>query len=155
MPLRRASGRIVLDPDLQGTHLKAWTLRSMWRTDLRGRAIPWARLFLFAGGPRDDLNMTGAHRVSAAAVAAFRLGLLLSPLHPAWLFLAVLAAAAFIAANRRFLRFLANSQGLGFALAATPVHALHYFAGGLGLAWVLLTEGLPRMLPARLRRAAG
>ncbi|MBA2291737.1 MAG: glycosyltransferase family 2 protein, partial [Gemmatimonadales bacterium] len=32
--LRDLGGRILLDPRIQGTHLKRWTLSAMWRTDL-------------------------------------------------------------------------------------------------------------------------
>lgn len=153
--LRRAGGRIHLDPDLLGTHLKVWTLRSMARTDLLGRAIPWARLILFAGGPRDDLNMSAAHRVSAAAVAVFGLALMLAVVSPGWLALAAAAVVAFVWANAAFLRFLAARLGMAAAITALPVHALHYLIGGLGFAWVLLVEGLARRRPAFLASEEG
>ncbi|MEZ5100659.1 MAG: glycosyltransferase [Thermoleophilia bacterium] len=38
--LRRAGGRIVLDPTIRGTHLKRWTLRSMLVTDVHQREAP-------------------------------------------------------------------------------------------------------------------
>ena len=41
--LSDAGGRILLDPAIQGTHHKRWTLRSMVVTDIRQRAIPWSR----------------------------------------------------------------------------------------------------------------
>jgi hypothetical protein len=148
--LRQAGGRIRLDPDLLGTHLKAWTLGSMVRTDLLGRAIPWARLILFAGGPRDDLNMSSAHRVSAAAVAVFGLALVLAVASPGWFAVAAAATATFVWANAAFLRFLAPRLGMAATVAALPVHALHYLVGGLGFAWVLLVEGLARRRPAFL-----
>jgi hypothetical protein len=153
--LREAGGRIRLDPDLLGTHLKAWTLGSMVRTDLLGRAIPWARLILFAGGPRDDLNMSAAHRVSAAAVAVFGLALVLAVASPGWFAVAAAAAATFVWANAAFLRFLAPRLGMAATVAALPVHALHYLVGGLGFAWVLLVEGLARRRPAFLMPKQG
>ena len=39
-------GRIVLDPLLQGTHLKRWTLSDMVRTDFWQRGVPWVELVL-------------------------------------------------------------------------------------------------------------
>ena len=39
-------GRIVLDPLLQGTHLKRWTLADMVRTDFWQRGVPWVELVL-------------------------------------------------------------------------------------------------------------
>ena len=34
-------GRILLDPAIQGTHLKEWTLGSMIATDFSRRGVPW------------------------------------------------------------------------------------------------------------------
>jgi hypothetical protein len=44
--------RIVLDPAIQGTHLKAWTVRSMIRTDFARRAVPWVALLLRSAAER-------------------------------------------------------------------------------------------------------
>jgi glycosyltransferase involved in cell wall biosynthesis len=149
--LHRAGGRIRLDPDLLCTHLKAWTLRTMVRTDLIGRAVPWARLILFANGPRDDLNMSVTHKVSAASVAVLGLSLLSALANSAWLGVAVVAIVAFLGANAAFLRFLAARLGVAAAIAALPIHALHYCCGGFGFAWVLFIEGLARRRPGFLR----
>lgn len=144
--LHRAGGCIRLDPGLLGTHLKAWTIMSMFRTDLSGRGIPWTRLVLFAGGPKDDLNLTWPHRASAVLVALFGLALLLALTDGLWLLAALVAAAGFTFVNRAFFGFLARRNGLAFAAAALPLHALHYLAGGLGFVWVLLTEGPAHLL---------
>lgn len=58
---------IELDPALQGTHLKGYTLRGMVRTDLRERAIPWVRLALEGRATTRALNAGGRHRASAVA----------------------------------------------------------------------------------------
>ena len=42
--LAATGARIVLDPAIQGTHLKVWTLRSMLWTDFARRGIPWVAL---------------------------------------------------------------------------------------------------------------
>jgi GT2 family glycosyltransferase len=68
----RGRGRMRLDPDLQVTHLKRWTLRSVVETDVRARAIPWTRLVLETGRLPDDLNLRRSRRW-AAAVAPFAL----------------------------------------------------------------------------------
>lgn len=142
--LSRTGRRIALDRTLQGTHLKAWSLRSMLHTDFRGRALPWTRLVLFRGGPSGDLNLSRSHRASAAMVLLFGLSLLGALLHP-WLSIGAPAAAAgFLAANHRFLRFLTRRHGVAFALRAMPYHALHYAAAALGYAWVALVEAPAR-----------
>jgi GT2 family glycosyltransferase len=150
--LRRAGGKIRLDHGLLATHLKAWTLGSMFRTDLFGRALPWSRLVLFHGGPAHDLNLTLAHRVSVVMVGLFGIGLAAVPVAPGFALLALAALLVFVLANRDFFGFLLRREGLRFTLAALPCHALHYLAGGLGYLWVLVTEG-PRY--ALGRRAAG
>jgi hypothetical protein len=44
--LSNAGGRMLLDPVIQGTHHKCWTLRSLVSTDIQQRAIPWSQLLL-------------------------------------------------------------------------------------------------------------
>ena len=48
--------RIVLDPAIQGTHLKAWTLGSMVRTDFARRGVPWVALLLRSGQLRSTVR---------------------------------------------------------------------------------------------------
>ncbi len=45
-----AGYRILLDPTIQGTHLKGWTLRDLLCGDLFHRGIPWMTLILREGG---------------------------------------------------------------------------------------------------------
>lgn len=71
--LKAAGHRILLDPAIQGTHLKDWTLVSMVKTDLFKRGIPWIEMALQRDGLRDDLNTTLDQRVSVAAIGAFLL----------------------------------------------------------------------------------
>jgi GT2 family glycosyltransferase len=136
--LKGAGGRILLEKRLLGTHLKAWTLWSMFRTDLFGRAIPWSRIVLERAGRRDDLNFTNARRASALAalVALFGATLALVTLEPVLLVVPLAAALIFVWAERDFLRFLARTAGPGFALVALPAHALHYLAALAGYAYV-------------------
>src|SRR3954451_20411458 len=48
--LSAAGHAIRLDPTIQGTHLKAWTLADLVRTDVRRRGVPWVALVLGTGG---------------------------------------------------------------------------------------------------------
>ena len=50
-------GKTRLDPQLNVTHLKRWTGRSVVATDVRRRAVPWARLILESGEVPNDLNL--------------------------------------------------------------------------------------------------
>ena len=58
--------RILLDKDLQVKHLKEWRLKSLLRTDIFSRAIPWTRLILESQGMINDLNLQKSQKISAA-----------------------------------------------------------------------------------------
>jgi len=68
--------QILLDPTIQGTHLKAWTLRSMVCTDFARRGVPWVALLLRSGRRSTVLNLGWRHRLSAAACVAGTLAVL-------------------------------------------------------------------------------
>jgi GT2 family glycosyltransferase len=75
--LRQAGHRIRLCPEIQATHLKRWTLASLWRTDIFGRAVPWTRLILRQGRLSTDLNLDWRSRLSALAAWALLASMLL------------------------------------------------------------------------------
>ena len=135
--------RIMLLPELEGTHLKAWTLIGFAKTDLFDRAIPWAQLRKrpqFAALP-ETLNISATSRISATSVALCLLGILGLALAPefAWLVITV-GLAVLVVANAKFLRALRRDNGFIDALVAVPVLWIHYLCGGLGFAWVHLIE---------------
>jgi GT2 family glycosyltransferase len=124
MRLAASGERIVLDPLLQGTHLKAWSLAEMIRTDFARRGVPWIELLL-----RDrrlasrQLNLGWPHRLSALACLVGLAGLILR--RPG----AVVAmAVALVAINRPFYRLLGR-HGLGTAVAGVGLHAIHHLTG--------------------------
>lgn len=135
-----ADGRILLDPELLGTHLKIWTVRSMFRTDLWGRAVPWTRLIRDGRLNFQTLNAGRKHRVSAVCVLVAILSLLAALIDPRMLWLSLAASLAFVAVNLPMLVRLQQIGGVGFALSTLPFHALHYAAALLGYAKVRLFE---------------
>jgi GT2 family glycosyltransferase len=146
--LRAAGHRILLDPTLQCTHLKHWTLRSMLRTDLTMRAIPWTRLILETPTAGSDLNLTAAQRISVALVGAGLAACVLALVWPVLLVPGVVALAAVVVLNRAFYAYLAERRGLGFALASIPLHLLYFVCSGVGFAWGNLTHALGHRAPA-------
>ncbi|PWK56867.1 cellulose synthase/poly-beta-1,6-N-acetylglucosamine synthase-like glycosyltransferase [Silicimonas algicola] len=125
-------GTIVLDPGIMGKHLKDWTLFTMFRTDMNGRAVPWTKLLISGRMPRGVLSTTWDKRVSAAAVALAVLSLPLALVWPAALLLTAICGAVFTAANADLIRFLATQGGRSFAVQAVILHALHHLAAVLG-----------------------
>ena len=63
-------GRLVLDPDLLGTHLKEWTLRSMVTTDYTRRGVPWVALMTERRSVPATLNLGARERLSVGAALA-------------------------------------------------------------------------------------
>ena len=149
--LTKSGGVVALDPALCGQHLKSWTIRSIARTDLFDRAIPWSRLMLFGGGLSAELNLGGAHRLSAMLTALIWLGLLSAPFAPLALVLAVVCCAGFVILNREFLLLVRRCAGPKAAFAAIPLHMLHYTSALAGFAWVYLVEYLQGSLFSALR----
>jgi GT2 family glycosyltransferase len=119
--LARSGARMRLDPDLQGTHLKRWTLRTMIDTDLRARGIPWVALLAQEKALPTGLNLGWRHRLSAAASVAFvAFAVAGRPKR------AGAAAGALVALNAPFYGLLLRRRGPVQALAGIGLHALHH-----------------------------
>jgi glycosyltransferase involved in cell wall biosynthesis len=152
--VRRAGYRILLDKQLQGTHLKRWTLLSVIKTDVTRRALPWARLILESGGPPDDLNLKRSQRVSGALVALACTSVPLMALRLEWGAVFLLALAVTVSLNWELYGFFRRQGGLFFAAACIPLHLLYYLYSVLsyGFAWADQRLGGPRMRSAPVRR---
>ncbi|HEY8546407.1 MAG TPA: glycosyltransferase, partial [Acidimicrobiales bacterium] len=116
-----AGGRLRLDPAVQGTHLKRWTLRSMVHTDFARRAVPWIALQVRTRRLASTLNCGWPHRLSAAACTVAPLALALGL--PA---AAMAAVVAFVGLNRSFHGLLVRRLGPARAVAGVALHALHH-----------------------------
>lgn len=155
--LTDAGGVVALYSRLRCKHLKSWSLAGMVRADVFDRAVPWARLMLFRTGLTRELNLDREHRFSALLTILMGLGVALSPVAPPALALTAASGAAFLAVNRGFLRLVLRCAGRKAALAAFPLHMLHYACALTGFGWVFAVEYLPRrtlsaVTPSRLRR---
>jgi GT2 family glycosyltransferase len=118
-----AGQRCLLDPSIQGRHLKAWTLGSMVKTDFARRGVPWVAL-LISRRDREAaaaLNLGWRHRLSAAAVLAGTLGLAARRG-----MLAGTALVTLLVLNRDFYLLLVRRRGAGPAALGVALHALHH-----------------------------
>ncbi len=113
--------RITLDPRIQGTHLKAWTLRSMVVTDFARRGVPWVALALRTGEVSTALNLGWRHRLSAATCAVGAVALLAGRPRTAGA-----ALLALVGLNREFYGLLARRRGTGEAVLGVGLHAVHH-----------------------------
>jgi GT2 family glycosyltransferase len=136
--LRQRGLRIVLAPEVQGTHLKIWRLGNLLHTDIFRRALPWARLIHAKSGLPNALNVGVGERINAALAAGLLLAIALAAamLVPLWVPLAVIAAVA--VANRRLFDAFRRARGPLFAVAGVAFHQLYYLYSSAVFAWCWL-----------------
>jgi glycosyltransferase involved in cell wall biosynthesis len=127
----RALGhRITLRPEIQGAHLKRWTLGSMIKTDLLGRGVTWMRLHLEQrrGGRPGTLNLRPAEKVYTllTGIAAAAIGIAAIRREPAWLLASAACLLVVLLGNMRLLRWFWRVRGPWFALGVVPLRLLYY-----------------------------
>jgi GT2 family glycosyltransferase len=126
--LARDGGRILLDPLIQGTHLKRWTLGDMVRTDFWQRGVPWVELLLRHRSGSTALNLGWRHRVSAAAAVISALALVRGrPLT------ALGGLVALTALNIELYELFLRRQGPAGAATGVGLHAVHHVTGALAV----------------------
>lgn len=140
--LVQAGHRISLVRDVQGTHLKRWTLRQVIITDIFRRGVPWMVLMLRSRVVETDLNVSRSQRACVAATGLGLLGLAASPIWPPALGLTLANLVLNAALNFDFYRFLARRRGRAFALAAFPLHYLYFICCGASVAIALALRAL-------------
>jgi hypothetical protein len=135
-------GRIVLDPLLQGKHLKRWTLVGMIDTDFAARGVPWVTLLLRRGSSSTALNLGWRHRTTAVASLA-----LVTALARRRLPLSAGLLVLIITLNQSFYRLLLRQRGAAVVAAGLPLHIVHHLVG-----LAALPAGARRHLLARRSR---
>jgi hypothetical protein len=133
--------RILLRPEIQGTHLKQWTFRSMVATDLRARGIPWARLLLSRKvRPAATLNLRLPEQCATLAVglACLALAVWLVTGERIWLAVAVVGVMAMLVLNAPLLSWFARHRGWWFAARAAPLRVVYYVLNGKSVIVALL-----------------
>lgn len=128
MRLAAGNHRIVLDPAIQGKHLKRWTLGGMIQTDLVRRGAPWVRLLLDGAGSATALNLGWRHRASAVVTIGFVFAS--AARKPT---LAGIAFASLLWLNREFYALLYSRRGLAQTAVGIPLHMLHHLTSVLAV----------------------
>ena len=130
---------ILLCPDIQGKHLKRWTVRGGFVTDFRDRGVPWMQLLLerrevAAAGP---LNLQTREKIFTVLAPAGLLLLLSAPLFRS-VWAAVIGAAALlavVAGNATLLAWFARMRGRSFAMKIIPLRLAYYVLNAVSGAW--------------------
>lgn len=130
----RKGYRIRFEPSIQMVHLKAYTFRSMVRSDILHRAIPWTGLMLRERVFRSDLNTRSGNVLSVTLawllpilLLAWAMGL------PGGGFAALGAWLVIVALNAPFLTAALRHFGSWFALRGAMFLPVMYFYHGIGL----------------------
>jgi glycosyltransferase involved in cell wall biosynthesis len=147
--------RIVLRPEIQGTHLKRWTFGRMIVADVRDRGVPWTRLLLSRRGVirRPTLNVRAGEQVLTGLMglaAVFAMAALLAD-RAILLAPAVAAVGLMLVGDRRFQAWLAEERGWWFALRAVPLRVLYYALNVLSIGVALLSLGRGHAEPGSTR----
>jgi GT2 family glycosyltransferase len=124
MRLAADGGRVVLDPEIRGRHLKRWGLGRMIATDFARRGVPWARLALERGVGGTELNLGWRHRIGALASVGIAASLMAR--RPR---LAATSALAMVLVHLPFFSLLARRGGAPLAVAGVPLQAIHHLSG--------------------------
>jgi GT2 family glycosyltransferase len=137
--LRESGHRIVLVREATVTHLKDWTLANWLLSDLRDRAVPWARLVLWGRRLPTDLNFTTGDRLALALVAVALAAAFGAIVEPRLVLLSLLCLAGTLPIDARLLHFMRARGSLAFTVAAALLHAGHRIAAVTGAAVALLS----------------
>ncbi len=129
--LRRAGHRIWLCPEVQGTHLKRWTLGSLLRSDIFDRAVLWSQLILKDARLPGELNLDSRSRWSALAVW-LAVALLLVAWWWPWASAGTLLSLVVVGVlNIDLYRFFWRQGGAFFGVAAAGLHAFYLLYSSL------------------------
>jgi glycosyltransferase involved in cell wall biosynthesis len=155
-----AGHRILLQPDIQVTHLKRWTFGSMVKADFMDRGVPWARLLAEQRallGPAAlnarTLSLRAKEKSNTFLVSLGLLLLALSLPHRNHV-LALLGALAILLVVARGLPlygFFFRKRGLVFAICGVVLHLVYYVTAAVSVVWgalLAVVVGEPRPDPA-------
>ena len=158
--IRALGQRIVLRPEIQVKHLKAWTLRNMVRTDFTDRGVPWTRLLVEQGeliSVKEErarvLNLNIRERINTAFVWAFLAAVVWGAigLRPGVAVAGLSAIAWVMWDNRGLYAWFQKQRGFFFACAVIPLHLLYYVIAGVSVlcGWTVNhVVGEPRPAPS-------
>ena len=133
--LRAAGGRIRLSAELQGTHLKVWTLRGLLTTEIRDRALPWSFLLLSRGHVGNELNISITERIRALIACFFVVCVLMSLADLASWSIPIALLGMSFAANLDLFALFLRRNGLLFALGGLLFHQLYYLYSTAAYCW--------------------
>jgi glycosyltransferase involved in cell wall biosynthesis len=122
-------GEILLNKNLQGKHLKRWTISSLLKADILHRAIPWSRLIATQGVLPAELNLKIHSRISGIVACLFILFSVLCVIQQTiWIAIAAsICLISILILNRPTYSFFLRKKGVLFTVGAIFWHIIYYF----------------------------
>lgn len=137
--LIKSGRRIRLLKNLQVKHLKQWRFRTLLKSDICDRALPWTHLIQQQGKIPSDLNLKMVDRISCVAVFGL---ILLSPFlfmdARVWVVAGFFFVLVLLLNRNLYLYFLRLRGGL-FALKSMLFHGFYLFYSGLSFLFGKIT----------------
>jgi glycosyltransferase involved in cell wall biosynthesis len=144
--LRDRGYRIIVDPQIQGTHLKRWTFGGMVRANFRHRGLPYAQLLLERGAllKTQGLSVGSSDKVSTVIVAFTVMAIALAAIFRDWRWMlgVLLCLVAFVVVNRRLLGWFARVRSLWFAVRAAAMHFVYHATNVAALAYSIISHSV-------------
>lgn len=132
-----AGGRVVIDPRIQGKHLKAWRIPGMVKTDLMDRAVPWVRLLLRSPAVgKASTPSLGAREIIGTVAVGASLALTVAgvfSLRPSVLLMAAAFLSLSLWVNRELYTWFARVRSPAFMLRIIPLHLLYQLVSGIAV----------------------
>ncbi len=156
--LRQRGLRIILAPEVQGTHLKVWRLGNLLHTDIFRRALPWSRLIHARSGLPNALNLGIGERLNAAFLAIFLLSAALAATTRMTIGIPIAALVVLGILNWRLFWLFCRIRGPFFAIAAIAFHQIYYAYSSVVFVWTWLEhrgQKLRRSLDPPAQNAPG
>jgi glycosyltransferase involved in cell wall biosynthesis len=152
--------RILLQPEIQVTHLKRWTFRGMLKADFMDRGVPWARLLAEqrallgqAASKAKSLSLRAKEKSNTFFVCLGLLLLALSVPHKNHV-LSTLGGLCLLIVVLRGLplyAFFFRKRGLAFAICGVVLHMIYYVTAAVSVVWgafLAVVVGEPRPAPS-------
>lgn len=150
--------KVKLEPSIQVTHGKKYDLKSLIISDLKFRAIPWARLLAVKNTFYPDLNLRIENIISGIIIGLLIPLCVILALPSPNLLLPLLIALPiiYLLLNIRIFSFVLKRKGLFFLLKFVPMYTITYMYSIIGfvigatpVAYKQLKKKLKSLLPIK------
>ncbi|MGH9548379.1 MAG: glycosyltransferase, partial [Terriglobales bacterium] len=140
--IKQIEGKIRIAKSVQVKHYKAWNLKSLVKTDVFDRGVPWTRLLLANSSCRvNQLNLGNEQKISIVCAYLLVAFTLASVVWPTLLLTAGALATVLTYMNREVYAYFLRCRGFIFMLKVMPMHWLYFLYAGFSFGLGVLHHG--------------